>query len=335
MVFVAEAQLTFRKVLLGILLLPAAVSAHHSFAEYDRTVVHEMQGVLTGVRWRNPHVTFSVRAEDSSGDVQEWQLETSALYLLERAGLNAGMFSVGEPIRIAGWVSERRPNAMHVANALLPDGREILFSPGSRPRWTDDATGNQWLDEPLSREELGIFRIWSVANLSDYGRATGTIDFRLTPEAQGRMPATPPLDPCTPQGMPGTMITPLPFELIDRGDHIDLQLTTFGVLRRIELDAENPTEAVPLTDLGYSVGAWDGGALVVTTSRIGWPYLDDEGRPQTPDAEVFERFELLEDGARLRYTQTVSDPGSLVEPMTVGWDMLDIGESRINPLHCE
>jgi hypothetical protein len=61
---------------------------------------------------------------------------------------------------------------------------------------------------------------------------------------------------------------------------------------------------------------WAGDTLEVRTTRIGWPYVDDDGRPQTTDVEIVERFALLNDGRLLRYTQTVTDPASLVEPMT-------------------
>ena len=90
--------MTFRSVLLGLLLAPAALSAHHSFAEYDRTVVNELEGELVDVRWRNPHVMFTVRTEDSAGKAGDWTLETSAVYVLERAGITQNMFSAGEHI---------------------------------------------------------------------------------------------------------------------------------------------------------------------------------------------------------------------------------------------
>jgi hypothetical protein len=48
-----------------------------------------------------------------------------------------------------------------------------------------------------------------------------------------------------------------------------------------------------------------------------------------------ERFTLLNDGSLLRYTQTVTDPVSLAEPMTVTWDFIDAGDAVIEPVSCE
>ena len=49
---------------------------------------------------------------------------------------------------------------------------------------------------------------------------------------------------------------------------------------------------IPLSDLGYSAGRWVGDTLEVRTTRVGWPYVDDDGRPQSTNVEILERFAL-------------------------------------------
>ena len=320
--------------ILGLSMLPAAVAGHHSTAEYDRSVIRELEGVLVGVHWRNPHVMFTVQVSDPNGGTEEWELATGAVYAVERAGLVEEAFSVGGQVRVAGWRSTQRPTAMMVTNLLLPSGEEVLFSQASRNRWSDNYSGGQWLNERVRREELGLYRIWSV-DRGTYTDAVRGIDIRLTASAQARMTDTPQFDPCLPQGMPPVMLNPLPVEFVDRGDHIDLQLTPFAVLRTINMIARSNPDDVAASDLGYSVGRWVGDTLEVRTTRVGWPYVDDAGRPQTEDVEILERFSLVDDGNVLRYQQTVIDPASLVEPVTLSWDWIDIGEDSIDPLYCE
>jgi hypothetical protein len=165
-------------------------------------------------------------------------------------------------------------------------------------------------------------------------RAALGVSVKMTPSAQAKMATPPRLDPCRPQGMPGTMLNPLPMQFIDRGDHIDLQLTTFGVLRKIHMTDRRDGKAVPLSDLGYSAGRWNGDTLEVRTTRVGWPYVDDDGRPQSQNVEMLERFSLMNEGRLLRYTQTIADPAFLAEPMTVSWDLVDAGEKSIEPVGC-
>jgi len=66
--------------------------------------------------------------------------------------------------------------------------------------------------------------------------------------------------------------------------------------------------------LGYCRGPWDGDTLIVRTSRIEAPYLDDSGTPMSADAQIVERLSLRRDEGRLDYAVTVTDPAYLVEP---------------------
>ena len=321
--------------ILGSLALCAQGWAHHSFADYDRSVVQEMEGELLEVRWRNPHVTFTVRVVEPNGESRDWVLETAALYLLERAGLDAPMFPVNDLVRVAGSVSTTRPGMMNVSNMLLPAGEEVVFNPMGGTRWTGESVAGAWTEEIVDRRDRGLFRVWSLADFRAYARAVGAMSQQLAAAARVESPAAPDLDPCLPMGMPAAMIGPLPVEFVDSGDSINLRLTGFGIVRTIDLSTEVEGDAVPVSDLGYSTGRWVGQTLEVRTTRVGWPYVDDAGRPQTENVEIREEFALVDEGNRLRYTQTVTDPESFTAPVTVSWDWIDIGEESLNPLRCE
>ena len=316
---------------LALLLSVSPALAHHSVAAFDRSVLHEIEGTLVDVRWRNPHVTFIVRVSDPGGAVQDWELQAGAVYPHQRAGLSGDMFSVGDSVRVAGWRSTQRPDLMIVSNMLVPSGEEALFYEVSRPKWSDRAVGGSWLTETVVGTSRGLFRIWSVADFGDYQDVARGLVIRQTAAAEANTPDTSPLDPCVAQGMPSTMMNPLPIEFIDRGDQIELQLATFGVRRTIHLTPPENLEAIPLSDLGYSVGRWAGDTLEVRTTRVSWPYIDDEGKPQSENVEIFEQFSLIDDGNRLGYRQTVTDPEMLLEPMITGLEYADSGETAIVP----
>ena len=48
--------------------LPVAVYAHHARFEYDDSQLVEVQGKVTSVFWRNPHVRFVLSAVGEDGD---------------------------------------------------------------------------------------------------------------------------------------------------------------------------------------------------------------------------------------------------------------------------
>ena len=134
--------------------------------------------------------------------------------------------------------------------------------------------------------------------------------------------------------MPGLMGNPYPMEFIQRDGHIELRFEEFDALRKIHMeDAEDPAD-MPLSYFGYSIGHWEGETLVVRTNRINWEYFDRSGAPQTEAVVVDERITAVEDGDRLEYIMTVTDPEVLVRPFV--WDAYFVwrrGE-EVNPYEC-
>ncbi len=324
----------FATLVLALALLPMVAHAHHSFAIYDRSEMHEIEGELVDVSWRNPHVTFTVRAADSDGQVQDWLIEAAAVYVVERSGVQESMFDGVDHVRAAGWRSPSSPT-MQVTNLLLPNGTEILLSGRAENRWSDDAAGGQLAGQRVDRADRDLFRVWSIEDFGSYGRSVQQSEIRLTEAASARMAAEVEFDSCQPQGMPAIMQNPLPIEFIDNGATIDLRLNSFGVLRTIHMDDESGNETIPLSDLGYSVGRRIEDTLEVRTTRIGWPYLDDNATPQTENVEITERFTLVDNKSRLNYSQTVADPESFVEPVTTTWYWADIGEEELDFTGCD
>src|SRR5688572_18701983 len=68
-------------------LLSCAALGHHSTAEYDRSALRELDGELIEIGWRNPHVTFKLRAANEAGGAQDWELSGLPIALLAKAGL--------------------------------------------------------------------------------------------------------------------------------------------------------------------------------------------------------------------------------------------------------
>ena len=167
----------------------------------------------------------------------------------------------------------------------------------------------------------GIFRVWSQGSRAWY--FTGRSDYKVRESAAAIAAewddiTDNPLLECMPPGMPGLMGNPYPMEFVQVGDNIELRFEEFDALRTIHLGDVADAADIPLSHLGYSVGHWEGETLVVSTSRVNWPYFDRVGVPQTENVAIHERFAAIENGDRLEYVLTVTEPASLVEPFV--WD---------------
>ena len=138
---------------------------------------------------------------------------------------------------------------------------------------------------------------------------------------------------CTAKGMPMIMENPYPFEFVRDGDDIVLRIEEYDLVRTIHLDEDAAPPGAAVSPLGYSVGRWEGTELVVTTTRVSWPWFDHVGIPQSRSSVLVGRFAPRPDGSRLDYTLTVTDPVNFTEPVMLARYWLDLGESIV-PYEC-
>jgi hypothetical protein len=331
-------------------LLPFTAEAHHSFlGRFDRQSLMELEGDVTALMWRNPHTYMTVRVANADGTGADWEIETSSLSVLRRQGV-VDTFAVGEHVRIAGYPPVGDRQEMYVRHVLLADGRELLMDTGLKPRWSERTLGGDSVlavrEGDPSAPELGIFRVWSfVRNCPRLFREVvdPTFDVQSYPMTDAARAALADFDfaaqnptaNCVPKGMPTIMEQPYPIELVrlDNGD-ILLRIEEYDLERTLFMDSRVTRELTEPTPLGFSTGAWDGRTLVVTTKRVSWPYFSQIGIPQSSAVEIVERFAPTEDGSRLGYTLTVTDPATFTAPVTLSTYWIYVPGVELLPYQC-
>jgi hypothetical protein len=330
-------------------LLPIAALGHHSFAEFDQSVTVEHEGEIVDVFWRNPHVRMSIRARSPSGNEVVWNMEAQDINTLGRIGVPRELIQPGQRVRFAGWPSTRQDNYMALTHLLLEDEREVVMRMRMAPRWTGSAIGGGDItSDPrivASAEARGIFRVWSFYQPGR--RQAFTEDPPLTPAARAAYAAFDPVtdDPvlrCERPGMPEAMtfIGPHPIEFVDQGDRIVLRVESDDVERVIHMRGDDAGAEGPSSPLGYSVGRWqDDDTLIVTTTRVSWPYIKINGLvavPQSERSEIVEYFRLSDGGNKLTYSFSISDPATFTE--TVRADAYTVWQwlpgAKIEPYDC-
>ena len=169
----------------GAVAFAATAVAHHSpNVHFDRNDVVEIEGVLTEVEWRNPHIQLTITTHDESGNEVAWQVEESNRNVQLRRGVTEDDYQVGEVIRVAGFRGLRNRTALFATNTLLASGRELLGSTASGARWTSDLvmTKGDYQASKLGIPAIdsnSLFRVWSVAaethlpGTSPYGYSVG------------------------------------------------------------------------------------------------------------------------------------------------------------------
>jgi hypothetical protein len=324
-------------------LVTAPAAAHHSYVEFDQQNTIEIEGTLVAAAWQNPHSRLTVAGADGT----RWDIESSAVNGLRRAGAPLELFEVGSKVKVAGWPSTRAASRLFGTNILSAGGKElILFR--APPRWGPGAIG-------LDRQTLAaaapggsartIFRTWGSAYArpglpDDPDASPGSIWRVPLPLTEAARQAEAGFDAvkynmslgCAPKNMPYVMVAPSPTDFVDRGETILLRIEEFDVVRTIHMDSREDPSAQPKTPHGYSVGRWEGETLVVETGSVGAEYLRP-GVPLGPSASFVERFTPSADGNRLHYTVVMTDPYSLTQPVEQKRSWIAVNE-QVMPYNC-
>jgi len=110
----------------------AGIQAHHSFpVTFNTSQTAEVAGVVSELRWFDPHIVFSVTTSDGT----IWEVESNSIRGMQRRDVTEHMLAVGTPITIAGFPARNGDTKMYSSNLLLADGTEIVLRPGTQPRW--------------------------------------------------------------------------------------------------------------------------------------------------------------------------------------------------------
>jgi hypothetical protein len=306
------------------LCLTASALAHHSVAFYSTDHI-ELAGEITSIQWQNPHIRFALRTVDPGGVAKVWQLESSSIFLREKDGVTRDLFRVGDAVRVYGRPSPHDAAALLVTNMLLPDGREAPLWPNTSPHFVGT---ERWITTTptlvdAASENRGIFRVWRPNGVSLAGlpyteaAVAGRRSFDMLAAATR----------CGPEGMPRIMMTLFPYELVDRGTELLVRTELYDTERVVHMDRTAPPPGEPHSVLGYSVGAWQDGVLVINTSLVNWPYFDQIGTPLSEHVQIVERYDLSDDQARLEVEITITDPRTFKEPAVLKTSWLAYGDT--------
>ncbi len=323
--------------------LPVAIYAHHARFEYDDSDLVEVQGTVTSVFWRNPHVRFVLSAVGENGDGELWEMEGGSVNTLQRQGIDSDIVSVGDDIGVFGLVSRRDDRSLLPIYLTLASGRDVvMLTDRARSFGLIEENTESTLaavdDEKIElaiRQANGIFRVWTNTHRSGGNSSLPLTETALAARQAWYQPTDDRALRCEPPGMPENMLSPYPIEFVDRGAELTLRLEEWDGLRAIHMGPAAEGEDHLATLMGYSVGRWEGQTLVVETTKLNSPYFDAVGTPHSASSKIIERFTLSEDASRLDWEATVIDPETFTEPVSpqkMHWAWVPGAE--IKPFNC-
>jgi len=112
----------------GFLLLTGSATAiaHHAFAaEFDADKPFDLSGLITKVKWVNPHSWLYFDVKGTDGATTNWGVEFGTPNALAAKGLKKTDLPAGTPVHVKGYRSKSGEYYGYAVTVTLPDGRTI------------------------------------------------------------------------------------------------------------------------------------------------------------------------------------------------------------------
>ena len=304
----------------GLLLLSVPASwAHHSVAaEFDTAKQGELRGEITQVWFSNPHVRYRLTVTSGDGTAEDWELQGGNVTNLLRQGWTEDSLRVGDRVTAAGDFGRDGARKLRIREVSTADGRVVPprgagITPG-RDTITASADKDYTYGERNRAYPIDITGIWR----NDYKWRVTVDDLEPKPTpftAEGRrvFAATEPWHDaalrCMAMGLPRIFGAPYNMDIVDAGNHYLMVYIEHNMPRRVWMDGRNAPADTPPTSMGFSVGRWEGEALVIETTHLAPGWLDGSGLPMSgKGTRIVERYEWSDDRLSMERTMTIHDP---------------------------
>lgn len=334
--------------LTGLFFFSLASHAHHgTTSQFDQSQSLEVTGVITKLRFVNPHSYVYFDVTGDAGRVESWRCEMRAATVLKRSGWSEDMFQPGTRIYIEGAPARHEPHGCYVKRLRLGDGEIIqrydqlddsddvvavderpAFLPNGQPNISGDwAAPQRRLNSGETRRRApGGFRGTDYAQ-SDAGRAAS---------ADHEPQRDNPRFFCRPVNIIADWVFDQHINRIVQGDNtIILTYGFMDIVRTIHLDMDEHPDDIDPSRAGHSIGHWEGNTLVVDTIGFVPGYLDGRfGIKHSDQLHVTERFEYVPDQGLIIRDYVGEDPLYLTESFS-GRDNVFLSATPFDPYNCD
>jgi hypothetical protein len=335
-----------------------SASAHHgASSQFDTDVDISLTGLVTDVRFVNPHsyVTFDLtdangnNVLDDSGQPISMHCEMLGSTAIRRAGWTTEMFKPGTAIKVGGHPSRAEENVCVLETFALNDGPEVTrfakfeattpevnLDRQARTAWGDPNIAGDWAGEArTARPTQNETRVSDPIVLTDAGQAAATE--LLTQITTGEI-EDPRLN-CQPREViQDWTFNWMPNRIIQEEDKIELTYGFMDRMRTIHMDmAEHPADLAPSLS-GHSIGRWEGDVLIVDTIGFTQSFRYSRNtisRINSDQYHAIERFTVDNENGTLIREYEATDALYWTDGSTrIGQDVLSISNLPWEPYNC-
>jgi hypothetical protein len=134
----ARKTLGILMVLVGFASMTTLLSAHHSRAMYDVEQLVSVEGVVTNVEWRNPHMWITLDVPGPTGKPESWGFEGSGAASMVASGISPQILKVGHKVKIIAHPPRDKSKRTAEFMGMEVNGRYYSRGTGSNIRGTGE-----------------------------------------------------------------------------------------------------------------------------------------------------------------------------------------------------
>ena len=325
-----------------LVVVSTPLRAHHGSApHFDPDVQVRLDGVVTELRFVNPHAFVYFDAIDASGQSAAWRCELAGATLLRRLGWTSDTLFPGQRIEMVGAMARREAHSCAMEEITLEDG-SVFTSRGNRQadvRPVADPAGVAQRPRYLENGQPNISGAWVSQVPGGFG---GVLTNGPPEPTEAGLAAAEGFDVRYDNPVinceSGNVITDWyrqshVNDIQQMDDRIIVRYGYLEMVRTIFLNTDHPEDVAPSVE-GHSIGRWEDDVLVVDTvglsERVLIPLSDVMMSSQ---AHVVERIHYDEESQTLIRDFTVQDPLYLAKPYS-GLNVSDIAAEPWQPFDC-
>jgi hypothetical protein len=107
--------------------------AHHSMEGFDRAKNVTLVGTVKQFKWANPHSWIELEITNDKGQVETWNIEMTAPFVLVKAGWKSTSLKPGDKVTVVGHPQKTgEPGALFVS-VTTADGQTLTDRPPAPP----------------------------------------------------------------------------------------------------------------------------------------------------------------------------------------------------------
>ncbi|HAY46583.1 MAG TPA: hypothetical protein DCY55_09930 [Gammaproteobacteria bacterium] len=297
--------------------LVTIVQAHHGFAfEFDPEQQGTVSGVVTNVRFANPHVVYMLDVEMGDGKSEEWLLLTHNVGVMRQQGWDKQTVAVGDLIEASGSLGRGGTKKLSLDSIVLADGSRRTPRGGeySDAYTTNEVNANAESFYGITPNDYPIDITGTWNNRYKFRLTVDDLEPKPTPFTEaGRkvFDATEnwqdPAKSCKAAGLPRWFGAPFTQEILDAGSHY-IMTNPFGT-RRVWMNERESPEHLLASPLGFSVGRWEDNVLIIETTHLLAAWLDGSGLPMSGEGtRLVETYAVSDDRLTMEREMTIYDP---------------------------